>query len=103
MAALLVAGFALAVAVALVVALRGGSSATRIAGDALAPVDPETGQVKGSVALGSRPGDVAASGTSVWVTLPDRGAVVQIDARTMTVADTVPVGAAPSGVAAGAG
>ena len=33
------------------------------------------------------------STAATWVTLPDRGAVVQIDAKNTTVKDTVPVGA----------
>jgi YVTN family beta-propeller protein len=74
-----------------------------IAGDALALVDLETGELKGWVPLESRPGDVDLRGGAVWVTLPDRGVVVQIDAATMGVVDTVPVGADPSGIAVGAG
>ena len=38
---------------------------------------------------------------SVWVTLPDRGAVIEIDAETMSIVDTVSVGSNPVGIAVG--
>ena len=82
--------------------LRGRGS-DRISGDALALVGLETGELEGSVPLEARPGDVDAGGGVVWATLPDRGAVVQVDPETMGVVDTVPVGADPSGIAIGAG
>jgi peptide/nickel transport system substrate-binding protein len=92
-----------AVAVPATIALRGGGSGERIVGDALALIDLDTGKLAGSVPLESRPGDVAVGEGGVWVTLPDRGAVVQIDPETMSVRDTVPVGADPSGIAVGGG
>jgi YVTN family beta-propeller protein len=101
--AMLAAGLALAAIVAILVAFRGSGSTPRVHGDALALVDARTGELTGSVALGSRPGAVDAEGRTVWVTLPDRGAVVQIDAQDATLRDTVPVGADPSGIAVGAG
>jgi YVTN family beta-propeller protein len=84
------------------IALRGGGSDERIAGDAVAIIDLESGELEGSVALGYRPGGIATGAGSVWVTLPDRGAVVEIDAETMSIIDTVPVGADPVGIAVGA-
>jgi YVTN family beta-propeller protein len=92
-----------AVAVPTTIALRGGDSEQRIVGDALALIDLDTGELAGSVPLDSRPGDVALGEGGVWVTLPDRGAVVQIDPDAMSVRDTVPVGADPSGIAVGGG
>ncbi len=74
-----------------------------IAGDAVGVIDLATGTLIGSVSLESRPGAMAIGDGDVWVTLPDRGAVVQIDPRTRAVIDTIPVGADPSGVAVGAG
>ena len=82
--------------------LRGGGS-DRISGDALALVGVESGELEGSVPLEARPGDIDVGDGAVWVTLPDRGAVVQVDPETMGVVDTVPVGADPSGIAIGAG
>ena len=68
-----------AVAVPTTIALRGGGPGERIAGDAVGIIDLESGELEGSVPLPSRPGAVATGEGSVWVTLPDRGAVVEID------------------------
>jgi peptide/nickel transport system substrate-binding protein len=62
-------------------------------------VDLNSGKLLGSVALGSRPGEVAVGAGGVSVTLPDRGAVVQIDPKTLTQRDSIDVGADPSGIA----
>ncbi len=100
-----VAGVALVIAIVVptTIALRAGGSGERIAGDAVGLIDLDRGELTGSVSLGSRPGDVAVGEGGVWVTLPDRGAVMRIDPETMTVRNTIPVGADPSGIAIGAG
>lgn len=90
-----------AVAVPTTIALRGEGPGEQIVGDALAMIDIDTGKLEDSVPLESRPGDVAVGAGGVWVTLPDRGAVMRIDPKTMTVRDTIPVGADPSGIAVG--
>jgi peptide/nickel transport system substrate-binding protein len=92
-----------AVTIPTTLALRGGGSGELIVGDALAMIDLGTGELAGSVPLDARPGDVAVGAGGVWVTLPDRGAVMRIDPETMTVRDTIPVGADPSGIAIGEG
>ncbi len=100
-----------AVIVPTTLALRGDDSvaeaaagpAKRIVGDAVAMIDLRTGTTEDSVSLESRPGAVAVGTGGVWVTLPDRGAVVRIDPQTMTVRDTILVGADPSGIAVVAG
>jgi peptide/nickel transport system substrate-binding protein len=92
-----------ALAVPVTFALRGGGPGERIAGDALAMIDLGTGALEASVPLDAGPGDVAVGAGGVWVTLPDRGAVMRIDPETMTVRDTIPVGADPSGIAIGEG
>jgi len=91
-----------AVAVPTTIALRGGGPGERIAGDAVGIVDLESGELEGSVPLEYRPGAVAIDEGSVWVTLPDRGAVVEIDAETMSIVDTVSVGSNPVGIVVGA-
>jgi YVTN family beta-propeller protein len=91
-----------AVAVPATIALRSGGSGERIAGDAVGIVDLESGKLDGSVPLPSRPGAVATGEGSVWVTLPDRGAVIEIDVETMSIVDTVSVGSNPVGIAVGA-
>ena len=82
-------------------ALQSGSPGERIAGDAVAMIDLESGDLEGSVPLEYRPGAVAIGEGSLWVTLPDRGAVIEIDAETMSIIDTVSVGANPVGIAVG--
>jgi YVTN family beta-propeller protein len=81
------------------IALRGDGSGERIDGDAVAMIDLESGKLEGSVHLESRPGAVATGQGTVWITLPDRGAVIEVDAETMSVVDTVSVGANPVGIA----
>ncbi len=98
---------ALALIAALVVpatlALQRDGPGDPIAGDAMGIVDLDSGELMGSVGLKSRPGDVAVGEGGVWVTLPDRGEVVQIDPETRTINDAIQVGADPSGIAIGAG
>jgi peptide/nickel transport system substrate-binding protein len=101
-AAIVALGLVAAAVVPSTIALRGGGSGERIAGDAVAMIDLESGELEGSVPLEFRPGAVAISEGSVWVTLPDRGAVIEIDAETMNIIDTVSVGANPVGIAVGA-
>jgi YVTN family beta-propeller protein len=103
LAAVVALALAAAVAVPTTFALRGGGPGEQVVGDALALVDLESGDLAGSIPLESRPGDVAVGEGGVWVTLPDRGAVMRIDPETMTVRNTIPVGADPSGIAIGAG
>ena len=102
MAAIVAFSLVGAIVVPTTVALRGGGPGKAIAGDALGIVDLDSGDLMGSVVLESRPGDVAVGEGGVWVTLPDRGEVVQIDPETRSVRDTVQVGADPSGIAIGA-
>jgi YVTN family beta-propeller protein len=102
-AAVVALALVVAIAIPSTFALRGGGPGERIVGDALAMIDLGTGKLEGSVPLESRPGDIAVGAAGVWVTLPDRGAVMRIDPDTMTVRDTIPVGADPSGISIGNG
>ena len=85
------------------IVLRNAGPMEQIAGDALGIVDIDSGRIMGSVPLESRPGEVAIGDGVVWVTLPDRGEVVEIDSETRSIRDAIPVGADPSGIAIGAG
>jgi YVTN family beta-propeller protein len=89
-----------AVAVPTTIALRGGSGEA-IVGDVVALIDLESGELIDYVPLDSRPGAVAVGEGSVWVTLPDRGKVVEIDPETRNVVDTIEVGTEPVGIAVG--
>ncbi len=100
-AAILVLALVAAVAVPTTMLLRGAGE--RITGNAVARIDTGGRAVQGSVALDSRPGEIAVGAGGVWVTLPDRGQVKRIDPATMTIRNTIPVGAAPAGIAIGAG
>ena len=91
-----------AIAVPTTFALQGGGGEL-VVGDALAMVDVGTGELAGSIPLESTPGDVAVGAEGIWVTLPDRGAVMLIDPETMTVRDTIDVGADPSDISVGEG
>jgi peptide/nickel transport system substrate-binding protein len=103
-AVLVVLALVAAVAVPTTIALRGGGPGEQIAGDAVGMIDLDSGELTGKpVPLASRPGDVAVGEGGVWVTLPDRGEVVQIDPETANIRDTIPVGADPSGIAVGFG
>jgi ABC-type transport system substrate-binding protein/streptogramin lyase len=88
-----------AVAVPTTIALRGGGPGERIAGDAVAMIDLESRELMDYVQLDSRPGAVAVGEESVWVTLPDRGRVIEIDPEDPHVIDTIPVGTDPVGIA----
>jgi YVTN family beta-propeller protein len=100
--ALLALALVAAVAVPTTLALRGGGGEL-VVGDALAMIELSTGELGGSIPLESRPGDVAVGAGGIWVTLPDRGAVMRIDPETMTIRNTIPVGADPSDIAIGGG
>jgi peptide/nickel transport system substrate-binding protein len=92
-----------AIVVPTTIALRDGGPGKPIAGDAVGIVDLDSGELTGSVRLESRPGDVSVGEDGVWVTLPDRGEVVEIDPDTRSIRDAIQVGADPSGIAIGAG
>ena len=75
-----------------------GERLTHDAGDALAEIDLASGQLRGSVPLPSRPGDLTVDGTSAWVAQPDSASLQQIDTASLTVHDTIRVGPDPTGV-----
>ena len=59
--------------------------------------------VVGEVALGGRPGGVAAGAGSMWATNTEHDGLIQIDPRGRSVVDRIHVGVAPTGVAVGGG
>jgi peptide/nickel transport system substrate-binding protein len=66
-------------------------------------IDVETGDLRGTVSLGARPGDIAQGAGAIWVTIPDEGRIARIDPTSETVADGIPVGSGPEGIAVGEG
>src|SRR6266545_5875105 len=75
----LVAAIALVVAAAAPLTLLDGGAVTEIGDDAVAIIDPQTGEIAGAIELEGRPGALVAGEGAVWVTQPDRGIVVRID------------------------
>lgn len=64
-------------------------------------IDPDTGEVRQTIPVGSGPSGVAADDHGVWVANSLGGTVSRIDPRTNTVVQTIPVGGAPVAVALG--
>ncbi len=99
----LVAAIALVVAAAAPLTLLDGGAVTEIGDDAVAIIDPQTGEIAGAIELEGRPGALVAGEGAVWVTQPDRGIVVRIDPERRAVVDTIQVGADPSAIAVAGG
>jgi class 3 adenylate cyclase/DNA-binding beta-propeller fold protein YncE len=68
-------------------------------------IDPSSEKVNGGIAVGRRPGAIAADGTTIWVANFDDGTVQAIDARSNTASPAIALGfsAAPNGIAVGGG
>ena len=98
------AALAVAVAaVAVVTTVRGGDSGLTVVPDAVAVVDPDSGELVGSVRVAAQPAAVAASGRDVWVTSFQKGEVVRVDATTLRVRGRLRLAEPPGGIAAGSG
>ena len=100
----IVAAGALVLAVAIGAAIYQGTrdEETIAAAGALA-LDPETGEVLESVALGSAPGTVAIGEGSVWVLDADDKTISQIDTESREVVRTFSTSSTPTDIAVGAG
>jgi len=98
-----------AAALLLVVLGAGAAIARATQGDAetgsagAAALDPETGAILGSVALGTAPGTVAIGEGSVWVIDADDKTISQIDPETREVVRTFSTSSTPTDIAAGEG
>ena len=71
--------------------------------DALTHIDPQTGVVEKTIAVGRSPTGVAVGAGSVWVANSGDGTVSRIDPHTDEVVATIPVGASPQDVTVAAG
>jgi YVTN family beta-propeller protein len=93
------------VAVAIPIVLSGGGDGlTSVAPNSVGVIDPESGNILRSIELPNAPGSMAAGAGAVWVTAPDVGRIMRIDAQTETVVDSsIQVGSAPAGIAVGEG
>jgi YVTN family beta-propeller protein len=107
---LVAAGLACVVAIGVLVAAtvigRGDPDEAPVvstAGNALAVVDPGSGELVADVPVGTAPSDVAVGAGAVWVANAGSGTVDRIDPETSTVRQTIRVGSSPGGVAVGEG
>lgn len=93
----------LGVAALVVLLTRGSAAATRIEPNSVAAIDPRTGRLLGSVAVGSRPAALSFGDGALWVANLDDESVSRIDPHTRRVVRTIPTGESPAGLAAGRG
>ena len=91
----------LAAVIAVPLIVRTGGVSSEIEPNSIGILNPESGEVVSTIGLESRPGSVAASEESVWVTNPDAGTVTQIDPNEQQVRDSIQVGENPTGIAVG--
>jgi YVTN family beta-propeller protein len=89
-AALVAATLALAGGVAAVIALlaAGGAVPVHVAANSVAVIDPGSGRLLGVVAVGARPGPLAAAAGSVWVANLDDDTITGIDTGSRKKAGT---------------
>lgn len=92
---------AVAVVAAVVQVVRDGSSPAASGG--LGVLDPRTGELLTTVALGRAPAAVAVGDESVWVIDADDRTVSQIDTDDRTLVRTFATASTPTDIAAGAG
>ena len=102
--------WAIAAAALLLVVLGAGVAIARAMQDdaatdsaGAAALDPETGEILESVALGTAPGTVAIGEGSVWVLDADDKTVSQIDPESREVVRTFSTSSTPTDIAVGAG
>ncbi|HYT30478.1 MAG TPA: hypothetical protein VEN82_06850 [Actinomycetota bacterium] len=82
----------------------GGIWITDFHGDTVIRIDPATGAVLGTVAVGTHPLDTAFGFGSAWITNLDGGSVSRVDPGTGRVMATIPVGGGElQGLATGLG
>jgi hypothetical protein len=74
-----------------------------VARDSIAGIDGESGAVRMAVPLPGRPTDLAASGSMLFATTVNSASLTEVDARTRTIARTIPLAMTPVAVAVGAG
>jgi YVTN family beta-propeller protein len=90
---------ALASLAAALVLLRDDAAAVVVEPNSVAIIDPASNEVVGAVAVGNRPGPLAAGGQAVWAGNLDGASLTRIDPKTRDVLDTVALTATPTGVA----
>ncbi len=104
-AALVAATLALAGGVALVIVVLapGGGAPVHVAANSVAVIDPGSRRLLSVVAVGTRPGPLAAAAGSVWVANLDDETISGIDARSRKPARVIALGTPISDLAADGG
>jgi YVTN family beta-propeller protein len=74
-------------------------SATTVAPNSVAVIDPRTGRVVDGIAVGRAPGPIAIGEGAVWVGNAEDRTVSRIDPKTRTVVTTIGLGIEPTGLA----
>jgi YVTN family beta-propeller protein len=97
-------GFAVVAAlVAVPLVTRDQGAGSQITPNSIGVLDPSSGAVTETIPLEERPGAIAASADSLWVTNPDAGTVTRIDADDREVRDSsIRVDEDPTAIAVGA-
>ena len=90
------------VAGAVLLATRSSGSSVTVKPNSVGLIDPKTNKVVEQIGVGSQPGPIADSGSSVWVANTADRTLSQIDTRTHAV-HGVPLSETPTGIAVGAG
>jgi YVTN family beta-propeller protein len=94
---------AVAIAAALVVALRDRSRTAQVpvvlTGDSVAVIDPATTSIVAEIPIGARPSGIAAGEGSIWVANRDDNTILRIDPRSRRVTRTIGLPVEPREVA----
>jgi YVTN family beta-propeller protein len=102
----------LLLAAAVVAAAAGATVVLLVTGDgtsvvvrpnSVAVIDAEKGSVVGQVAVGARPGPVAAGGGAIWVANIDDRTLARVDPKTRSVVRYITLQRTPTGLAYGEG
>ena len=103
----LAAALGLAIAAAVVAAVRGSSGRSsvpvQLTGESVAVIDPGTNTIVGEIPVGGRPAGLAVGEGSVWVGNRDDNTLLRIDPRSLDVVRTIGLTVAPTDVDVGAG
>src|SRR4051812_20308193 len=92
-----------AAAVAAVIYLAGGRSTITVAPNSVAVIDPARNAVTRAIAVGARPGDIAAGAGAVWVANLDDDSITKIDPLAQRVAKTSSTGKSIDGLTTAGG
>jgi YVTN family beta-propeller protein len=80
-----------------------GASKLKFGANAVAALDPDSGNVQATVEAPAPPTSMAAGFGFVWAASADSNTVIVVDPKTNTVRQTIPVESAPGGIAIGGG